>query len=433
MLKKPITKSIFAVTTLAMIFSLSMAQAQMYLSLDSARHYAIERNKNLINAGLAVDEANQRLRETIAQGLPQVNATVDYNNFFGSTATLGAMPGFEIEFNPTSNFTLTVGQMIFNGSYLVGIQTARLFREISEASLERTELEIKAQVSQAYYLVLMSLKSLDIVDANLENMREMLKSTRTMVETGIAGELDYDQLRVQSFMLENAVRAAERQVEMSYNMLRLQMGLDSGTAIALTDSLEDIVARSDFHGSLLSPFSLHDNIDFQLMELQISVAGKQVNLQRTGYLPTVMGFYNFTEKLLKPEFDITPNHVIGLNVSIPVFSSGIRKSRVSQARINLEITENRKELLEEQLMIQERQLRYNLNNALEQYESQSENVKIAQRVFENIRLRYQQGIVSSLDLTTANNNYLQAENSFISAMLRLLEAQVEMDKLLNAI
>ena len=426
-------KVLFVVSALVILLQGSSARTELYLSLDSAKHYALMHNRSLISAGYAVDEADMKLRETIAQGLPQINAAVDYNNFFGSTATLGALPGFEIEFNPTSNFQLSVGQMIFSGSYIVGVQTARLFREITETNLEKSELETKAQVIRGYYLCLISNESRSILKTNLENINDMLAKTRLMVDTGVAEELDYDQLAVQASMLENAYRASGRQVEMAFNLLRLQLGLDAGPEIILTDDLAGIVDNIDFHASLLNPFYLHDNPDFRLVQLQTSITEKQINLERSAYLPSVTGFYNFTEKLLKPEFDITPNHVIGLNISIPVFSSGVRQSRVRQARINLEVAENQKEFLSEQLMIQEKQLRYNLNNALEQYESQRANVQVAKRVFESIRLKYEQGMVSSLDITTASNNYLQAENSYISAMLQLLDAQVEMNSLLNNI
>ena len=433
MLKKLILKCSIAFTFLIAALLPTASQNIMELSLEEARHYALEHNKNLINAGLAVDEAGQRLRETIAQGLPQVNATVDYNNFFGSTATLGAFPGMEITFNPTANASLSVGQLLFSGSYIVGIQTARLFQEVTEASRERTELDIISQVLQSYYMVLVSEQSRDILEANLENMRDLLAKTRAMVAAGVADETDYDQLSVQATMIENGLKAAERQVELSYNMLRLQMGLDAAADLALTDDLDYLVERADFQGSLLAGFRMDENVDYRLMELQTSIAEKQIDLERAAFLPTVTGFYNYTEKLMKPEFDITPKHVIGFNVNIPIFSSGMRQSRVNQARINLEMTENQRELLTEQLSIQERQLRYNLNNALEQFESQQKNVEVAHRVYRNIRTKFEHGVASSLDLTTANNNYLQAENSYIASLMELLQAQVEMDKLLNSI
>ncbi len=406
------------------------ANAPMQLTLDSARHYALEHNKNLRNAGLSIDEAGLMLRETIAQGLPQVNATVDYNNFFGSTASLAGFPG-TIEFNPTSNLSLAVSQLIFSGSYIVGIQTARLYEEITRTGFEQTELEILAQVTQAYYLCLISLEAKNIVAGNLQNLQDLLEKTRAMVEVGVAEELDYDQLTVQLGMLNDAYRAAERQHELALNMLRLQMGLSAEVDIELTDELNQILDSADFGISMTKAFDLSTSPNYRLVSLQTDIAEKQVDLERAAYLPTLSGFYNYTEKLLKPEFDITPNHVIGLNLSIPIFSSGVRQARVRQARVNLEIAKNQQELVSEQLLIQEKQLRFNLNNAIEQFESQQANLELARRVFNNINNKYEQGMLSSLDLTTANNNLLQAENSYINAALQLLEAQLEMDKLLN--
>ncbi len=408
-----------------------VAQSAIQLSVDDAIRYALDHNKNLVNAGLAVDEADARLRETIAQGLPQLNAAVDYSNFFGSTATLGAMPGFEIEFNPTSNLGVSVGQLIFSGSYIIGVQSARLFQEVTKTSLEKSELEIKAQVSQAYYLSLVSAESREIIHANLENMQDLLEKTRALVEVGVAEQLDYDQLSVQANMLADAVRAADRQVELSLNMLRLQMGMPAAQEVSLTDDLSQIMNRSDFSASLIAPFSLNDHPDYRLVSLQTGIAEKQIRMEQAAYLPTVSGFYNYTEKLLKPEFDITPKHVIGLNVNIPIFSSGVRRSRVHQARINHEVAENQLDLLSQQLLIQEKQLRFNLNNAIEQYESQSANLEVARRVNQSFNQKYEQGMVSSLDIITANNNYLQAENSYISSLMQLLDARLAMDKLLN--
>ena len=407
------------------------AQTTLRLSLEDARQYALEHNKNLINAGLAVDEAGARLRETIAQGLPQLNAAVDYNNFFGSTATLGAMPGFEIEFNPTSNLGISVGQLIFSGSYIVGVQTARLFQEVTKTNLEKSELEIMVQVSQAYYLSLVSIESREIIRANLDNMRDLLEKTRVLVDVGVAEELDYDQLTVQSGMLADAVRAADRQVELSLNMLRLQMGMPADQEITLADELDQVVNRLDFRDKLIRPFSLNYHPDFRLVSLQTGIAEKQIRLEQAAYLPTISGFYSYTEKLLKPEFDITPRHVIGLNVNIPVFSSGVRRSKLQQARINHEVAGNQLDLLSQQLMIQEKQLRYNLSNAIEQYESQLANLEVARRVILSFQYKYQQGMVSSLDMITANNNYLQAENSYISSLMQLLDAQLAMARLLN--
>lgn len=407
------------------------AQEALRFSLEDARQYALEYNKSMANAELGTREAQARLREAIANGLPQINATIDYSNFFGSTASLGSMPGFTIEFNPTSNLSVSLGQLVFSGSYIVGIQMAKLYQEVAEASLEKTELDIIQQVSQAYYLALISERSRELVESNLENMRSILEKTRTMVFAGVAEELDADQLAVQVSMLENALRSAFRQQELAFNMLRLQMGLKAESELTLTDNLEDMAASLDLSAQLDQSFSLSDNVDFRLLELQTGLAEKQINMQRAAYLPTLAGFYNYTEKLLKPEFDLQPKHVIGVNLEIPIFSSGVRKAKVDQARINHEIALNQEELVGEQLLIQEKQLRFNLNTAIEQFESEQVNLEVARRVNKNISNKYNQGLVSSLDLITANGNYLQAEGSYINAIMQLLEANLALNKLLN--
>src|SRR5690554_4471832 len=169
MIRNFFTTLCFIVLAMLVFGGKVLAQEPLRFSLEGARQHALEHNKNMANAELSTREAQARLKETIANGLPQINAAVDYSNFFGSKASLGMMPGFEIEFNPTSNLSLSLGQLVFSGSYIVGIQMAKLYQEVAEASREKTELDIIQQVSQAYYLALISGRSKELVEANLEN------------------------------------------------------------------------------------------------------------------------------------------------------------------------------------------------------------------------------------------------------------------------
>ena len=161
------------------------------------------------------------------------------------------------------------------------------------------------------------------------------------------------------------------------------------------------------------------------------MASSQIEMERDDYLPTVSGFYNYTYKILRPNFDLSPKNVIGLNVSIPIFSSGIRKYKVSQARIDFETAVVNREYLANQLSIQEKQLRFNLNNALEKYRTQKKNVDVSERVYKNRNMKYQQGLLSSIDLTTTNNNYLQAQMQYFNSMMQLLDAHTELEKLMD--
>jgi outer membrane protein TolC len=377
--------------------------------------------------------ADKKVWETISAGLPHVDASMDYSNFMGAEISFnfGEGPAMTIPFKPTSNFSLTVAQLIFNGNYWVGLQTARIAREMSETNLERTELEIKEQVAVAYYSVLVAEESAYIVSQNLENIRDIYNKTRTMYEVGMAELTDVDQMAVQVSLLENAAKSIERQREMSYNLLRLQLGVSAETSLTLTESLDNILSRLDHLTTLSTVFELNNNVDYQLMNSQQMLSKKQVDMEVMSWLPTISGFYSNTQKILRPDFDMTPPNMIGLQMNVPIFASGERKVKWDQARINYETTLNNKALLTDQLLIQEKQLRFNLNTAFEQYESQKNNMEVSKRVFDNLYMKYQQGLVSSLDLTTANSNYLQSETNYITATMQLLQADLALNKLLN--
>ncbi len=435
MMKKRIIVLLLAATGFSSLFG----QASLTLSLDSAVNYAVAYNKTLMISGLSIDQANEKVKETIAQGLPQLDATLDYSNFLGAETSLSfggtpdGAPAPKIKFNPTSNFKFTASQLVFSGSYIIGLQSAKLYKSLSKTNYEKTQEDITEQVMNSYYLVLISERNHSIVEKNLENLKDVFTNTQSMLKFGIREKTDVDQLKVQVSMMENQLRSSERTVEVNYNLLRLQLGVPAGTQIILIDSLDGILQRADFEATLLQDFNLEDNTQYQVMDVQEKISEKQVLQQKMSYLPTISGFYSYTEKLLKPEFDISPKNVLGLNMSIPIFSSGKRRAQVSQAKISLETTQAQKDLLAEQLRIQEKQSRYNLKNAMDQYNSQKENVAVAKSVYDSYREKYKQGLISSLDLTNVNNNYLQAQSAYISSLFQVLQAQTALEKLLSTL
>jgi outer membrane protein len=420
---------------LCLLTSVAQAQDKLTLDVSAAREHALMYNRTIKNSGLAIDQSQERLREVISAGLPQVNASADYSNAMGAQISIqfdDNMPATTIPIRPTSNFNLQVGQLIFNGNYIVGIQLAKLGRTLSEKNLKKTEQDVVSQVTESYYLALLSEESLKILRNNTENLKEIYRKTEPLVKVGMMEKLELDQLSVQVNSLSNAVRSAERQYEMSKNMLRIQLGVTAETELELTDNLVDIIEKEMGPESGLN-FDLAHNADFQLLEVQEELTEKQIDLQKAAYLPSVTGFYNYTYKLLKPAFDMSPPHIVGFQMNIPVFSSGERQSRVRQARIELETTRNTKALMEEQLDIQFRQMQFNLNNAWENYETQKRNVEVSREVYLSLRRKFEQGMISGLELTTADSNYLQAESEYLSSLLEVLRSRNSLDTLTGSI
>ncbi|HNU77851.1 MAG: TolC family protein [Bacteroidota bacterium] len=408
------------------------AREVMRLDLEGARKQAILYNKTLKNAGMAVDKSVYQLKEAISAGLPQVSSTLDYTNALGAKLSIRFVedaPPTEIPIRPTSNFNLQVGQLLFNGPYFVGIELAKLGKSLMEKSYEKSEQDILAQVTGGYNLVLMSRELLDLLNRNVTNFREVYNKTSALVSAGILEQTDLDQLGVQIASLGNSVRSSERQLELAKNMLRLQLGLTIDQDFEVLGTLDQALLAMNGISEASGPFDVNRNPDFQLLGLQENLTQKQVRLQYAAFLPTLTGFYNRTEKILKPDFDMSPKNMVGLNLSIPIFSGGQQTAKLKQAKIELETMQNTRELLAEQLEVQEKQLRFNLKNANETYLNQVTNLDVARRVYSNLKLKFEQGMISALDLVTADNNYLRAETEYLTALFQVLQAKLDLDKI----
>lgn len=423
---------------LLVLLNVTYVSAQQSLTLDlaGARKYALEHNKAMRNAGYAITKAEYALREAIAHGLPQVNASADYSNALGAVISIRfaeGMPPTEIDIKPQSNFYLNVGQLLFSGNYIVGVQTARLYKDLSHLGMQKTELEVISQVTDAYYLTLISEQLKELLEQNLVNLRNLYNKTSVLEHAGIIEKTDLDQLWVQVNTLQNAVSSAGRQVELATNLLRLQLGATVDTEIVLTDSLDDLMNDAEFENFMLRQFNAGQNIDYRIMQQQEIIGEKMVDLRRANALPTLSAFYRYTYKILKPDFDMTPANMVGLQLNIPIFSSGVRHYQTRQAMVDLKTTQNNLEFLNDQLKIQEKQLRFNFNNALETYNNQKNNVEVSRRVYQNLKLKYEQGLISGIDLISADNNYLRAETDYISAMMQVLNSRLQLEKLYGEI
>jgi outer membrane protein len=452
---------------------------RLVLDLQGAVDHALSYNKSLKNARLEVERSRKTIWESIAMGLPQVDGSVDYMSYFNyelafnfgggaapsftdqqlqdafnqtvstfpfytpaDVAMLGANSYYEAQLQamlpPTtillsdqSTAKLQVSQLIFSGQYIVGIQTAKLAQKISEQTLEFNELNIKESVISSYYLVLITEESLGILKQNLENLEETYQQTQNMFNAGMAEQTDVDQIRVTVNQLSNSVNALNRNLQLNYNMLRFQLGVDSNVELDLTDNLESLFTRMQAETALALPFAIENNVTYQISKTQEEINEKLLSLEQWNYAPTINGFYNYNAKILTSGFDMNPNNLVGLNMSVPIFSSGMRKARVDRARIDYNIAQTNLDIMQDQLTLQEKQYRYNLQSSLENYYTQQENVEVAQRVYDSYRRKFEQGMITSLDLTQANGNYLDAESNFLTAMMEVMNARLQLDKLMN--
>ncbi len=427
---------VVTITLLSLAANRVPAQNRLTLSLSEARQYALEHNRQLINSNFSIEKSQQAIKEAIRNGLPQVNATMDYSNALGAEITIRFnenMPPSKIPIKPQSNLNLSVGQLLFSGSYLVGIQIAKLAYELSLDSKEKTELEVLTQVSDSYHLVLISEQLLKVLRMNRDNLQQLYEKTSALVKVGMMEQTTIDQLQVQVNTIKNAVNSSERQLELATNLLRLQLGVGIESEISLTDPLDKLVANASTDGSVIGSFNLQQQIDYRLLRQQELISRKMVDMKRASFLPTISSYYRHTYKLIKPDFDMSPKNLVGLQLNVPILSSGVRFAQVKQASLDHKIIQNNIDLLSEQLRVQEKQLKFNYRNALDTYQNQKTNVEVSRRVYESLKRKFDQGMLSGLDLINADNNYLRSETDYISSMMQLLSSNLQLRKLYGSI
>ena len=435
-------------TLLISLFVTCMTKAQessdgLYLTLGQAQDYAISNNKAVLSARLDVEASRAALWETISNALPSIEGSGTFNDNLKMMTTL--LPGeffgqpgekIPVTFGTKFNTGLTVqaSMLLFNAPLYIGIETTKLASKLSEQNLVKTELDIKESVSAAYFLILVSEESLRILDENLAGLNEILKSTRAMYEVGMAESTDVDQMASNITMMENSRSSLLRNIELDYNLLRFQLGVPSDTEITLTETLESLIEEINIESVLSQDFDLHAHVDYQLIEGQEQVSELALKSQKASALPTLAGFYNYGTNGMGDKVGDQrwfQNSMVGVQLSIPVFASGQRYAKIKKARIELEKARTTKELVSDQLLMQEKQLRFDLVNANLQFINQRENIEVSKRVYESMENKYKQGMASSLELTQSNNQYLQAENNYISSLMSLLQTKVALDKLLN--
>jgi outer membrane protein TolC len=259
----------------------------------------------------------------------------------------------------------------------------------------------------------------------------MKAHTQNMVEAGVAEQTDADQLSVSISQLVNQKKSMERSVNLNYNMLRFQIGLPNEQEIVLTESFDDVIEEMNANNALSDALALEKNPNYRIVETQEGLQKKLVDMEKWAFAPTLTGFYSYTEKIMTTGFDLSPKNAAGLTLNVPIFSSGTRKSKLEQAKLELDKVSRNKEMLEEQLKIQDNQLKFDLASALENYKTQKENVDVAGRILKTTENKYKQGIVSSLELTQVNSNYLEAHSTYLSAAMELIQANIQLKKLHN--
>ena len=404
--------------------------ATLNLSIQEAQDYAVQTNRSLRNASLAVQKAYAQRWQTIAAMLPQVDMSWGYTSMMGYKMSLG---GMEIAMNDNGTLGVTASVGI-NGQAIVGALLNNVAIDMQQLNLQQSEDNLRANIKTSYASVLVLQNVVTLLETSLANIEQMAEMTQRSVDVGAAEQTTADLIKVRANTLRNNINANQRSTQLALNALKVLLDVPTTTELILTSTIDDFLSAESVLQLLGNDFVLENNLSYQLLEKNVDLAKKNVHMAGWAYGPTVALAYQYSEKSYfgKSEgLNMTPPNAISLNISMPLWSSGKRAAGVVEKKIALEEARNTFEETANNLGIQNDQLRYNLQNGYETYINEKDNMEVTQRVFDNTSRKFNQGAASNLDLVNASNDLITAQSNYVQAVLTLVNAQVELEKFLN--
>jgi len=400
------------------------------LTLREAQEYALQHSRTIMNSSLAIRQAEAARWQSIASMLPQVNATADYSSMLGYTMDFS---GQKIAMPPYIQYGGTVSMGV-SGVMIVNTEIAKVSQAMSDVSNKQTEQEVAENVKTLYFSALVAEETIALLQQNLESLNKLYKFSAKAVEVGTAEKLDADQILVQVATMENSLSSSQRSLEVIYNSLRLALCLDHDREIELTQSLDDVLNIDDAMLMLQDDFLIENNFTWQLMQKNVELSRNKYKQAGWNYGPTLSAFYQYTGKQYLSNantFNMTPPNMVGVSLKVPIFSSGVNHAARRSARLAYETQINNLSDTELSLRLLHRQYKYNLTSAYERYQTQKKSVDVSQSVFDNMTKKYQYGMSSALDVTNSSTALINAQTNYVTVALEFVNAQIELEKLLN--
>ena len=425
------------ISLLLLGFKEGHAQDSLRLSLQEARHLAFENNTNIRNSTLDMEIARKKIWETTAIGLPHIDSKAAYQ-FLPVVPSLppGTMgtgsPAIELGVKNNVTFDVTASQLIFNGSYLVGLKAMKTLYLQTNENTEKIIQDVNESVINTYYMILVAEESLKNLQKNLDNVKKTAYEISEMNQQGFVEKTDVDQLDLTANNLLNAMNQVKGNLDVANRLLKIILGIDVNTKVRLTDVLVSNYTLPATIVSLINePFIIEKNIDFRIIKTALDLSRLEYQNAITAYLPVISGFYQHSDKINKPAFDFSVKDVLGINLNLPIFSSGQRMAVVSQKKLAISKMNNTKQLVYNNLLLQADQVQTDLKLKLEKFEIQKKSLTLSDEIYQRTLEKYKNGVSSSMDLSTAQNQYLTSLSSYYQSIYDLATAKTKLEKLYN--
>ena len=427
---------------------LKAQQSSYTLSLKQAIALAQDSSYASLNARREMTRALKKKWETTATGLPQINGSISYNNNIKQPVTLipgeitGGAPGsftpviFGTEQNATAQATLE--QLIFDGSYLVGLQAAKTFLDFSKNAYEKTQIEVEKSVVNAYGSAKMAEALVVVFDNNYKTLQKSYEELQIVYQNGLTELEALEQLEITLLEVKGYLENAQRSQLLAQHLLRATLGLTLDTALILTDELNTLVLRAAEEITPEITLDLHKQIDVRIAENYTEQRRLEWQLERSRALPSLSAFANYSTQAFSNDFTFTDNtqqwfqsSVLGIRMQVPIFSSGFRSARSSQAKIAWDQAETEFAQTKQATEIAFENALSDFNLSKDNYNNASRSLNLAERVAKKNQIKFDQGIASSFDLYQAQSQFYRAQQNYYTSLLALLNAKTVLETFIN--
>ena len=423
----------------------SYSQGAVQLTLQQALEMAAKQSYSVQTNALELEKAQKRMNEIRGMGLPQINGTAGFQDFldipvqvapdfFGGSDQLVELQ-FGLQYSGSAG--VQIDQLIFDGSYLVGLKAARAYNDNKVQELEQTMLDAKAAAAKAYYAVLVADEAVNNLESLVPVLEENLRQVTGLTQNGFADATDKDRIELSLSEVQNQLLQMKDQRSSALDMLHFVLGMPVASPLELADELDFLVSNPDPRGLAGTAFEPASHIDSKVASSLLVMQELAVKNQRSQAYPKLYGFFNHTQNAYRREFDIFgsgpwyPTTVLGVNLQIPIFSGGSRVNQLKQEQLTLEQVRINQHVVDEQLLLDYQQKKNAVLTNADRYDNAKANLNLAQRIFDRTNSKFKEGLASSFELNEERSQLINSQNAYIQSLADLLLARADLREALG--
>lgn len=412
-------------------------------SVQEAVDYALNHKDSVVNARLDVTSADYRVKEIIGQGLPQINGQASFQDylkvpttllpgeFFGQPAGTFIPVKFGVKYQ--SNLAVSASQLLFDPSYIVGLQSRKTYKELYNRAYTRTKIDVISNVTKAYYQVLVSNEQIKLLDANIAQLKQQVDQTTAQNKQGFVEKIDVDRIALQYNNLVTTRENTLRLLALNYQLLKFQIGMPINANLTLKDRLTDVNIDANAAETATDTTFYKKRIEYGLLETNLKLSEFDLKRQKAQFLPTLSANASYASSYQNNSFrnlysTSFPSSYIGLTLNVPIFSGFQRTNRVKQSAITVQKNQNNLNSIKNALALQAEQAKVTYINSLQSLNNQKRNQELAREVLRVAKIKYEQGVGSSIEVTQAQTGLENADNSYVQSLYDALVSKVDLDK-----